>query len=180
MSGYEADANPLSALVNRLTQELAEVRRALAAAQRKIGTTTRALEGRSQELNESRMALKLLLATLDATEDAVLARGSFSRTMHYNERFIELWRIPADKLPGLNEESLLAIQLSQVRNPARFLADVQARRAVPEEEQLSVFEMTDGRVIECEVRPHRVGGRRIGVVTRYRDVTGGPRLAADA
>src|SRR3954467_6285096 len=88
----------LADLVNRLAQELTEARRALATATQKLGSTSRTLEGRTQELTEARAALALLLATLDSTTDGILAMGYFGRAMHYNSRFIEMWRIPADKL----------------------------------------------------------------------------------
>jgi PAS domain S-box-containing protein len=163
-------------LVNRLAQELTEARRALATATQKLGTTSRSLEGRTQELTEARAALALLLATLDSTTDGILAMGYFGRAMHYNSRFIEMWRIPADKLAELNESALLAMQLASVKNPERFLADVQRRKAQPDAEQFTIVELTDGRIFECQVMPQRVRGKRIGCVTSFRDVTETQRL----
>jgi PAS domain S-box-containing protein len=163
-------------LVNRLAQELTEARRALAAATQKLGTTGRTLEGRTQELTEARAALALLLATLDSTTDGILAMGYFGRAMHYNSRFIDIWRIPPEKLAELNDSALLAMQLALVKNPERFLADVQQRKAEPDAEQFTVIELTDGRVLECHVMPQRVRGKRIGCVTSVRDVTQTHRL----
>ncbi|HWP13166.1 MAG TPA: hypothetical protein VNN06_15195, partial [Ramlibacter sp.] len=133
-------------LVNRLAQELAEARRSLAAATQKLGATSRTLESRTHELTEARAALALLLATLDSTTDGILAMGYFGRAMHYNTRFIEMWRIPADKLATLNDAALLAMQMAQVRDPQRFLADVQDQKAHPDAEKLTMIEMTDGRI----------------------------------
>src|SRR6185369_11227126 len=163
-------------LVNRLAQELTEARRALAAATQKLGTTSRTLEGRTQELTEARAALALLLATLDSTTDGILAMGFFGRAMHYNSRFIEMWRIAPDKLALLNDAALLTMQLSQVKDPERFLADVAERKAHPDDPQFSVIEMTDGRIFECQVTPQRVRGKRVGSVTSYHDVTERERL----
>lgn len=166
----------LTDLVNRLAQELTEARRALATATQKLGTTSRTLEGRTQELTEARAALALLLATLDSTTDGILAMGYFGRAMHYNTRFIEMWGIPADKLANLNDGALLAMQMAQVRDPARFLAHVQERKARPDAEQFIIVEMTDGRMLECHVMPQRVRGKRVGSVTSFRDVTQTERL----
>ncbi|HEX9718591.1 MAG TPA: hypothetical protein VGA59_02590 [Ramlibacter sp.] len=166
----------LTDLVNRLAQELAEARRALAAATQKLGSTSRTLEGRTQELTEARAALALLLATLDSTTDGILAMGYFGRAMHYNTRFIEMWRIPADKLATLNDGALMAIQMSQVKDPAGFLADAQARKAHSDDEHRTTIEMTDGRIFECHVMPQRVRGKRVGSVTSFRDVTEQERL----
>lgn len=172
----ELNASGLTDLVNRLTQELAESRRSLAAATQKLGSASRSLEARTQELTEARAALALLLATLDSTTDGILALGYFGRAMHYNTRFIEMWRIPGDKLAGLNESALLAIQLSQVRDPQRFLAETEDCKARPDDEHFSVIELTDGRILEWHVVPQRVRGKRVGSVTSYHDVTERERL----
>ena len=172
----DTPASGLADLVNRLTQELAHAQRALAAAQQKLGTTSRSLESRTQELTEARAALALLLATLDSTTDGILALGYFGRAMHYNSRFIGMWRIPQDKLASLNEAALLALQLAQVKDPQRFLAESEARKARPDEEHFSVVELTDGRIYECHVVPQRVRGKRVGSVTSFHDVTERERL----
>lgn len=174
----KAAAQPagLMDLVNRLAQELTEARRSLAAATQKLGSTSRTLEGRTQELTEARSALALLLATLDSTTDGILAMGYFGRAMHYNTRFIEMWRIPVDKLATLNDGALLTMQMAQVKDPARFLADVQKRKAAPDAEQFTMVQLTDGRVLECHVMPQRVRGKRVGCVTSFRDVTETERL----
>ncbi|MBA2675812.1 PAS-domain containing protein [Ramlibacter sp.] len=169
-------AGGLTDLVNRLTQELASMQRALAAAQQKLGSTSRSLESRTQELTEARAALALLLATLDSTTDGILALGYFGRAMHYNSRFIEMWRIPADMLASLNDSALLTLQLAQVKHPQRFLAEAEARKARPDEEHFGTVEMTDGRVLECHVAPQRVRGKRVGCVTSFHDVTEHERL----
>lgn len=166
----------LTDLVNRLAQELAEARRALAAATQKLGTTSRTLEGRTQELTEAKAALALLLATLDSTTEGILAMGYFGRAMHYNTRFIEMWGISADKLATLNDGALMAMQMSLVKDPGRFLTHVEARKAKPDAEQFTMIELTDGRIFECHVMPQRVRGKRVGSVTSFRDVTEAQRL----
>jgi PAS domain S-box-containing protein len=163
-------------LVNRLASELAELQRRLAGSQQKLTSTARSLETRTQELTEARAALALLLATLEASQDGILARGYFGRAMHFNTRFAKMWDIPQDKVACLNDAALLALQLTQVKNPARWLEIVQGQRARPDEEQISLVELTDGRVFECHVQPQRVRGRRVGSVTCFRDVTDRERL----
>lgn len=173
----EAPQGDMAGLVNRLTHELAHVQRALNAAQQKLGSTSRSLESRTQELTEARAALALLLATLDSTTDGILALGYFGRAMHYNTRFIEMWGIPQDKLATLNESALLALQLAQVRDPQRFLAQAELRKTRPDDEHFCMIELTDGRIFECHVQPQRVRGKRVGTVTSFRNVTERERLA---
>jgi two-component system sensor histidine kinase/response regulator len=163
-------------LVNRLAREVAQVQRQLGASQQKLLSTTRSLEARTQELAEARAALALLLATLDASREGVLAMGYFGRAMHFNSRFLEIWGIPPDKAACLNDAALLALQLAQVTDPQRFLEISQARHSDPDEERCDLVETTDGRILECRVMPQRVRGRRVGSVTSYRDVTDRERL----
>jgi PAS domain-containing protein len=166
----------LGDLVNRLTRELAHAQRALAASHQKLNSASRSLEARTQELTEARAALALLLATLDSTTDGVLAMGYFGRAMHYNTRFVEMWRIPQDKLPSLNDSALLAMQMTQVRDPQAFLAHVEKRKVAPDERHYCMVETTDGRILECVVLPQRVRNKRVGTVTSWRDVTERERL----
>jgi PAS domain S-box-containing protein len=171
-----AGEGEIGELVNRLTRELAQMQRTLQQAQQKLATTSRTLEARTQELTEARAALSLMLATLDASQDGILARGYFGRAMHFNTRFVEIWGIPQDKVACLNDAALLALQLTQVKDPAGWLQVVQQQRARPDEELLSIVELTDGRVLECHVQPQCVRGRRVGSVTCFRDVTERERL----
>ncbi len=161
----------LGDLVNRLTQELAAVRRTLAAAQQKLGANARTLESRTQELTEARAALSLLLATLDSASDGIIALGYFGRAMHFNARFVEIWGVPEEKLGLLDDSALLTRQLAQVKEPGQFLAEVAAQKARPEEERLTLVEMCDGRVLEWQVKPQRVRSKRVGCITSWRDVT---------
>jgi PAS domain-containing protein len=167
----ETQDTEFNGLVNRLAQEVAQVQRQLGAAQQKLHSTTRSLEMRTQELIEARAALSLLHATLDASQDGILAMGHFGRPMHFNSRFVDLWGIPQQRARALNEPALLALQMAQVRDPQRFLEIWQSRQARPDEERCDRIELTDGRVLECHVMPQRTNGRRLGCVSSFRDVT---------
>lgn len=165
-------------LVNRLAQEVARAQRQLGAAQQKLNSTTRSLEVRTQELAQARAALELLQATLDTSQDGILAMGYYGRAMHFNSRFVDMWGIPGDQAACLDDAGLLALQMAQVKDPQHFLAISQARRARAGEERRDIVEMTDGRVLECRVIPQRVRGRRVGSVACWREVTApGPAAA---
>jgi PAS domain S-box-containing protein len=174
--GPVAVAVQMQDLVNRLTQELAQMQRSMASSHARLLNTTRSLEVRTQDLAEARAALALLRATLDASQDGVMAIGHFGRAMHFNSRFCEIWGIGPDKAAELNDAALLALQLTQVKDPARFLDFVQSARARPDEERCEIVEMGDGRILECRVMPQRVRERRVGSVTCVRDVTERKRL----
>jgi len=158
-------------LVNQLAGELAQAQRGLVAAQRKLATTTRTLQARTQELTEARAALALLLVTLDTSSEAMMALGHFGRVMHFNRRFVELWRIPEEKVQGLCDSALLTLQLAQVCDPGAFLAEVEARRRRPDAAHESVVALTDGRVLAWRTLPHCLHGKRVGCVTAFRELS---------
>lgn len=170
------DAAELPDLVNRLTQELSAARRALAAANQRLGTAGRTLESRTHEMSEARTAQALLLAALESATDGVLAIG-LDGSMRHNSRFTEMWNIPASRPGKLNDDVLLAMQLSQVKDRGRFLAQVEKSKAHPDTPHFGVIELVDGRIYECQVVPQRVHGKRVGVVITFHDVTDRERLA---
>jgi hypothetical protein len=81
-----------------------------------------------------------------------------------------MWDIAPQRMEGLNDAALLALQLAKVRDPQGLLALVEAHRARPQEAQAGTLELTDGRALQCRIVSHRVLGRRTGTVTRWREV----------
>ena len=121
----------------------------------------------TQELANARRSLAFATDKLGTT-----GRTLDGRTQeHFNTRFVEMWNLPADKLDRLTDGALLTMQLAQVKDPQAFLALVTQRKSQPETEQFGLVELTDGRTFECHVMPQRVGGKRVGTVTRFHDVT---------
>ena len=142
------------------------------------GTLPELMDQLTRDWVEMHSALAGLLATLEASQEGVVATGFIGRTMHFNTRFVEIWGIPPHKAAALNDAALLALQLTRVADPARFLDFAQARHVRPGQERRETFAMTDGRWVECRVVPQRVRGRRTASVTCYRDVTGQRRNPA--
>jgi two-component system, sensor histidine kinase and response regulator len=122
------------------------------------------------ELARLRGAHEQLVSTLDAANDGIITLQS-DGAIYYNIRFVELWGIPEDKLADLDISKLLAFQLSQVRDPGSWMEHVERRRTNPEEEDYATVELNDGRVLERHVLPQRMGGKCVGSVVIFRDIT---------
>jgi two-component system sensor histidine kinase/response regulator len=151
--------------------ELAQARRALADLQEKLTRTENRLDIRDRELGLLRGSHELLVSTLDAANDGILTLQYLDNSMYFNIRFVELWGIPEDKLSELDNRALVEFQLSQVKEPAEFMAHIERRRANPDEEDFSVVELKDGRVLERHVIPQRIHGKCVGSVITFRDIT---------
>src|SRR5690348_10861238 len=93
-------------------------------------------------------ALELLEAVLEATGDGILVADLAGRVTRYNQRLLELWRLPDRGFVGAECGRLLAELASQARDRDDALARVDALRASADSESVEVIELADGRVYE--------------------------------
>ncbi|MDQ2869313.1 MAG: EAL domain-containing protein, partial [Acidobacteriota bacterium] len=135
------------------------------------------IEGTLVEITERKRAeedreasLSLVRATLEATADGLLVVGDEERILTLNQKFRDMWRL-SGSLEGSDHRLVLAAAAGQMRDPATFFAMVDSLRGTPEAESFDVVEFRDGRVFERLSRPQRVGGKAVGRVWSFRDVS---------
>jgi signal transduction histidine kinase/ActR/RegA family two-component response regulator len=122
-------------------------------------------------------SLSTLDATFDSISDGVLVVDLNGRVANLNERFLEMWGIPRDLQDNERDEVLLHHVIRQLKDPATFIARVKSLYAHPEECSSDLIEFSDGRVFERDSRPHRDGGKIVGRVWSFRDIS--RRVAAE-
>lgn len=118
----------------------------------------------------------LLRATLEATADGILVADKDRKNVIHNQRFVELWRVPAQLVATGDHSELLAYVVEQLEDPASFIDSVNDLYAHPEKEAFSVVRFSDGRVFESVSRPQRIGSDVVGRVWSFRDITDRERL----
>ncbi len=141
------------------------------------------VSGTAQDVTERKLAeaelsetLSLLTATLDSTADGILVVDLEGRITSFNQRFVDLWRIPDDILESRNDADALAHVLSQVEDPDRFVAKIEELYARPDALSEDTITFIDGRIFERLSMPQRVAGTTVGRVWSFRDVTERRRL----
>lgn len=126
---------------------------------------------RKSALAELERSVALLRATIDATADGILVVDAAGRMVHFNRRFVDMWKIPPDIVESRDENRALGFVLDQLKDPAAFVKKVMTVYAQPGAASHDVVELADGRMIERDSRPQDVDGKTVGRVWSFRDVT---------
>jgi diguanylate cyclase (GGDEF)-like protein len=130
---------------------------------------------RTSELSSAKerleLALAVLASTLDSTADGILVVDHTGRIVTHNRRFAEMWGIDEQVLADGDDERALRRAAEQLHDPERFVSKVRELYAAPDAESHDELLLTDGRVVERDSKPHRLGGVSVGRVWSFRDVT---------
>lgn len=129
------------------------------------------LSRRVRAENELRDALSVLSASLEATADGILVVDDAGRMTCFNQRFLEMWRIPPQVVAARDDERALQFVLDQLEDPDEFLQRVQDLYGHADACSFDELRFKDGRTFERYSQPQRVSETIVGRVWSFRDVT---------
>lgn len=127
-----------------------------------------ALELKTRELAHS---LAMMRATLQSTTDGILVTDERGTVTDFNDRYVDMWRIPRDIMDLRDHRQILAFVSGQFHDSAAFVARVEDIHATFPKESFDVLKLSDGRVFERSSRIQVVNERNVGRVWSFRDVT---------
>jgi diguanylate cyclase (GGDEF)-like protein/PAS domain S-box-containing protein len=120
---------------------------------------------------ELEMSFSLLRATLESTADGLLVVDSAGRIQSFNRKFADMWELPDEVLQSREDAKALNHVLVQLKDPDAFLAKINELYVEPEAESFDLLEFKDGRVFERYSKAQKVGGRIVGRVWSFRDIS---------
>ncbi|HAO11706.1 MAG TPA: PAS domain-containing sensor histidine kinase [Planktothrix sp. UBA8407] len=126
---------------------------------------------RKQAQLEAERSISLLQATFDSTDAGILAVDRTGKVLNFNQKFVEMWQIPATLFKPPHDQSALAFVLRQLKDPPRFITTVMQLSSEPHTPTYDVVEFKDGRIFELYSHPSQMGEKLVGRVWSFRDIT---------
>jgi PAS domain S-box-containing protein len=158
----------LGQLIDGFNEMLAQIQQRENALQAARDTLENRVEERTNELANS---LSLLNATLNSTEDGILAVDLRGRAICHNERFPVMWGMPPKIVATGRNEAFVEHCATMVDDSRSYLARIQELLLQPEKAAQDVLSLRDGRYFERVIHPQLMNGRCIGRVLMFRDIT---------
>jgi signal transduction histidine kinase/CheY-like chemotaxis protein/PAS domain-containing protein len=114
---------------------------------------------------------EVIRTTLESTADGILVLDERDRIVTCSRKFTAMWRVPDEMVASRDGDLLLAHMAAQLKNPASLVDLVRRSRIDLVASNDDALELTDGRILERHSEPERLGGRVVGRVSGYRDIT---------
>ena len=135
-----------------------------------------------KDLNEERASListeeelkkeaSLLNSIAAANLDGILVIDRQGKVIFFNQRFIDLWKIPKKLLIFKDDRKILAYAVTQLFKPKKFIAKVNYLYKHPALISSDQLDFKDGRIFNRKSIPQMIDGKVVGRVWRFTDIT---------
>ena len=133
-----------------------------------------ALHDRSEQVRVERELMSTaadLRATLESTQDGILVTDLSGRIRNFNRRFAQLWDMPEELLTRRDDDAVLEWMRRSVIDPSDYMRRLAAIDDATLLQATDELHLHSGRVFERATMPQCTGGRPIGRIYSFRDVT---------
>ena len=115
--------------------------------------------------------LSLVRGTLNSTAYGTVAVSYKGEVLSYNQKFLEMWKIPESLTLSKDSEECQNFFAGQLKNPEVFRRSVWEVSRESEAEAYDILELKDGRVFAQYSKPQRLDDEIIGRVWSIWDIT---------
>ena len=133
-----------------------------------------ALHDRSEQVRTQReleSAAADLRATLESTQDGILVTDLSGRIRNLNRRFAQLWGMPEELLARHDDDAVLEWMRRSVTDPGEYMRRLAAIDDATMLQTTDTLTLHSGKVFERVTMPQCTGGRPIGRIFSFRDIT---------
>jgi diguanylate cyclase (GGDEF)-like protein/PAS domain S-box-containing protein len=123
---------------------------------------------KTQSLQSS---LSLVKATLESSGEGILVVNNDGEIIDYNQKFLDMWKIPEDKLRHLQLLEVLSTVKDQLKEPAELYNRLNELQGNHQETSIEIIQFNDERIFECYSQPHKLNEQTVGRVLDFRDIT---------
>jgi PAS domain S-box-containing protein len=136
-----------------------------------LQATVRDISERREAEKSLSYSVALTNATLESTDDGILIVDRGGKIVRWNQKFIELWKVPAVLLDTRCKDQVLGWSLDQLADPKAFLDKVMELYRHPEITSQDLIVLADGRLFDRHSQPLRIGTEIVGRFWSFRDIT---------
>jgi PAS domain S-box-containing protein len=165
MESDEEEENRLRSAALQNANAILQARRR---AERELLEAKEALERKTEELARS---LAMMRATLESTTDGILVTNAAGEVTSFNQKFVEMWRVPPERMDLKEHRPILELTSAQFADGLAFRSRIEEIYATSPTESYDVLELMDGRTIERFSKTQWIEGRNGGRVWSFRDIT---------
>jgi PAS domain S-box-containing protein len=122
-------------------------------------------------VHDRERSTSLLQAVLEAVADGIVAFDSSGHVTAYNRKVLELWGLPESVFASGRFDEVLDAALQAAVHPETCRARFVQIFSQPELVSHDLIDLKDGRILERDSLPQRLGEAIVGRVASYRDVT---------
>ena len=133
-----------------------------------------ALHDRSEQVRTQRELESTaadLRATLESTQDGILVTDLSGRIRNVNRRFAHLWGMPEELLARHDDDAVLEWMRRSVADPGEYMRRLAAIDDATMLQATDTLTLHSGKVFERVTMPQCTGGRPIGRIFSFRDIT---------
>jgi PAS domain S-box-containing protein len=127
----------------------------------------------SRKLTEEKLRASLSLneATLESIHNGILVVNQQGLIVKTNNKFAELWQIPAEVINSGDDQTLLNYVIGQLEDTDEFISKVEELYKNPESESFDLIYFKDGRIFDRISKPIYLDGIPKGRVWSFLDIT---------